>query len=111
MRCNNGCFRVNNTFADSMGSGNSLCNNVHALPCNDPNNLQRIERTMITAIEPKVNANGRYSVTQASEALGIHRNTLRNYTEQGLIKCGFRRESFRKFYEGKEIIRFWKASM
>lgn len=66
---------------------------------------------MITAEEPKVSEKGRYSVKQASEALGIHRNTLRNYTEQGLIKCGFRKVSFRKFYEGREIMRFWRASV
>lgn len=66
---------------------------------------------MITAEEPKVSENGRYSVKQASEVLGIHRNTLRNYTDQGLIKCGFRKVNYRKFYEGREIIRFWKASL
>lgn len=66
---------------------------------------------MITSIEPNVNESGRYSVTQASQALGIHRNTLRGYTDAGLIKCGFRRESGRKFYEGREIIRFWKARL
>lgn len=66
---------------------------------------------MITTNEPKVNEGGRYSVMQACEALGIHRNTLRNYTEQGLIKCGFRRETGRKFYAGREIIRFWRAQL
>lgn len=66
---------------------------------------------MITVIEPKVNESGRYSVMQACEALGIHRNTLRNYTEQGLIKCGFRRGNGRKFYEGREIVRFWRAHL
>lgn len=66
---------------------------------------------MITTNEPKVNEGGRYSVMQACEALGIHRNTLRNYTEQGLIKCGFRRETGRKFYVGREIVRFWRAQL
>lgn len=66
---------------------------------------------MITANEPKVNENGRYSVMQTSEVLEIHRNTLRNYTEQGLIKCGFRRGNGRKFYEGREIVRFWRAQL
>ncbi|MBR5271816.1 MAG: helix-turn-helix domain-containing protein [Clostridia bacterium] len=66
---------------------------------------------MITAVEPKVEAAGRYSVAQASEALGIHRNTLRNYTEQGLIKCGFRRQTARKFYLGSEILKFWRAQL
>jgi len=64
---------------------------------------------MITAIEPKVNDTGRYSVMQTCSMLGIHRNTLQKYTEQGLIKCGFRRASFKKFYTGREIMRFWKA--
>ena len=66
---------------------------------------------MITTEEPKVKETGRYSVQQTSAVLGIHRNTLRSYTEQGLIKCGFRKVNYRKFYEGREIIRFWKASV
>lgn len=66
---------------------------------------------MITAIEPKVSATGRYSVTEAASALGIHRNSLRKYTEQGAIKCGFRRPTARKFYLGSEIIKFWKAQL
>ena len=66
---------------------------------------------MITAIEPQVAVEGRYSICQAAAALGIHRNTLLKYTEAGLIKCGFRRESARKFYLGSEIVRFWKAQL
>lgn len=66
---------------------------------------------MITATEPVVAQEGRYSVTQTCTALGIHRNTLRKYTEQGLIKCGFRRETARKFYKGSEIVRFWRAHL
>lgn len=66
---------------------------------------------MIAIEEPKVNKGGRYTVKQTAEALGIHRNTLRHYTKQGLIKCGFRKANYRKFYEGREIIRFWKAAL
>lgn len=66
---------------------------------------------MITAILPEVNATGRYGISETSKALGIHRNTLRKYTDSGLIKCGFRRGSARKFYAGSEIIRFWKAQL
>lgn len=66
---------------------------------------------MITAIEPQVIDNGRYSVSETSKALGIHRNTLLRYTCDGLIKCGFRRESGRKFYTGAEIKRFFKAQL
>lgn len=66
---------------------------------------------MITPLEPKVSDTGRYSVTETCEALGIHRNSLRKYTELGLIKCGFRRQSARKFYAGREILRFWRAQL
>ena len=69
------------------------------------------EKVMITSEEPTVSSTGRYTVTQTCEILGIHRNTLREYTSSGRIKCGFRRESARKFYEGKEIIRFWRAQL
>ncbi len=65
----------------------------------------------MTALAPNVSECGRYSISQASKALAIHRNTLREYTVQGLIKCGFRRESGRRFYEGREILRFWNARM
>lgn len=41
---------------------------------------------MITAILPEVNATGRYGISETSKALGIHRNTLRKYTDSGLIK-------------------------
>jgi predicted site-specific integrase-resolvase len=46
---------------------------------------------------------------QASQALGIHRNTLQKYTDCGFIKCGFRKSSKQKFYLGSEIMRFWRA--
>lgn len=66
---------------------------------------------MITPVEPNVNELGRYSVMETCAALGIHRNSLRKYTEQGLIKCGFRKLSARKFYSGREILKFWRAQL
>lgn len=65
----------------------------------------------MTAMEPQVSMTGRYSVSEACELLGIHRNTLRTYTESGIIKCGFRRPTARKFYLGSEILRFWKSQL
>lgn len=65
----------------------------------------------MTATEPKVSMSGRYSVTEASRHLGVHRNTLRSWTEQGIIRCGFRKITARKFYLGSEIIRVWKSTM
>ncbi len=66
---------------------------------------------MVTAIEPKVTPTGRYSVKETCELLGIHRNTLRRYTEEGHIKCSFRRETARKIYLGREISRFWNSQL
>lgn len=66
---------------------------------------------MITSEEPRVAATGRYSSGETSRLLGIHRNTLRRYTDTGAIKCGFRRESGRRFYAGSEILRFWGAQL
>ena len=63
---------------------------------------------MITAIRPQVNPLGRYSVTETSRMLGICTNSLRKYTEQGLLKFGIRKATGRKFYVGKEIIKFWE---
>ena len=66
---------------------------------------------MVTAIEPKVAPTGRYTVKQTCECLGIHRNTLRRYTNEGHIKCSFRRENAGKKYLGKEILRFWNSQL
>ena len=65
---------------------------------------------MVTT-EPKVSTTGRYGVMQTCELLGIHKKTLNRYTMAGLISCGFRRQTCRKFYLGSEIVRFWRLQM
>lgn len=65
----------------------------------------------MTTIEPQVMTTGRYSINQTCKLLGIHRDTLRLYTDkQMIIKCGYRTIGNRKvkFYLGSEILRFWK---
>lgn len=66
---------------------------------------------MITPEEPRVAPTGRYNITDTCRLLGICRNTLRRYTEEGKIKCGFRRSNMRKFYSGMEILKLWRAVM
>lgn len=66
---------------------------------------------MITATEPVVNATSRYSITEAAKILGVHRNSIMNYTKSGLLKCGIRKATKRKFYTGIEILKFWRASI
>lgn len=58
--------------------------------------------------EPQISDTGRYSVLEASNLLGVHRDTLRRYTEKGYIKFGLRRCNGRKFYLGSEIKKLWK---
>lgn len=65
----------------------------------------------MVAEEPKVSLNARYSINQACGLLGVHRNTLLNYTNEGKIRFGVRRGTSRKFYLGSEIVRFWKAQL
>lgn len=65
---------------------------------------------MMTALEPQAVPAGRYNIKQASALLDIHRNTLRRYTDSGEIKCGFHKNG-RKFYLGREIIRFWREQI
>lgn len=65
----------------------------------------------MTSEEPRVSQTGRYSINETAELLCIHRNSLRTYTDKGLIKCGFRKATMRKFYTGNEILAFWRAKM
>lgn len=66
---------------------------------------------MIRAEEPKVTDNGRYTVMETCEALGIHRNTLRRWLQAGKIKCKFRRIDNRKVFEGREIKKLWRVAL
>lgn len=59
--------------------------------------------------EPKVALDGLYNVTQTCKALGIHKNTLRKYTDAGLIPVSLRRGTMTKVYKGRHIRRFWQA--
>lgn len=69
---------------------------------------QKEEREM-TNEEPKVADRGRYSTTETAKLLGIGRTTLYKYANAGLIKCGYRRTNNRPFFEGREILRLWRA--
>lgn len=60
---------------------------------------------------PEVSKSGRYAPKQTCEALGISLRTLQNHTKEGLIKCGRRRSNGRPFYEGSEIIRYWRDTL
>ncbi len=63
---------------------------------------------MVTMIQPTVESQERYSVGQTAALLGIHRNTLKTYTDSNLIKARYHKGTMRKFYFGCDILRFWK---
>ena len=65
----------------------------------------------MTCDEPNVRSNSRYSINQTCELLGITRKTLAKYTQEGLIQCGFKPVTLRKFYTGISILQFWRAAM
>lgn len=76
---------------------------------NRSNQSLRKEEWLMVNEEPKVSDFGRYSINETSKLLGIHRNTLLCWTNAGKIRCGYRRATMRKFYEGREIKRIWRA--
>ena len=57
---------------------------------------------------PDIPDAGRYSANQTANLLGIHRNTLIRYFNDGKIKFGIRKANGRKFFTGAEIKRVWK---
>lgn len=65
----------------------------------------------ITSSEPNVVATSRYSIRETCELLGITRKTLLKYTNLGIIECGFRKATMRKYYTGLAITRFWRSAM
>lgn len=65
----------------------------------------------ITSKEPKVEAASRYSINETCQLLGITRKTLLKYTTFGLIQCGYRRGTMRRFYTGLSIMEFWRSAV
>lgn len=65
----------------------------------------------VTCNEPKVIATSRYSINETCKLLGITRKTLQKYTTYGLIKCGYRKATMKKFYTGLDIMKFWRAAV
>lgn len=66
---------------------------------------------MVTCDEPKVLATSRYSINETCAILCITRKTLEKYTKQGLIHCGYKPKTLRKFYTGLSIMKFWRAAV
>lgn len=63
----------------------------------------------MNANQPQVNKDARYSIKETCTLLGIHRHTLRAWTESGLIKSITRRSNGRTAYKGIDILACWSA--
>lgn len=68
-------------------------------------------RRMMRAEEPRLSDTGRYTMTEASNALGIHRNTLRRYWQQGKLKATYRKMDGRKLFTGFELKKLWRIAL
>lgn len=61
--------------------------------------------------EPKVTPEGLYSVTQTAIILGVNRQTIRRYANNGDLKFEIRKATLRKVIKGSEILRFWRSTI
>ena len=57
--------------------------------------------------EITVSRTGLYNIKQASEVLGIHRNTLRKYIRDGLLPTHRRKATGQTIIQGTDIILFF----
>lgn len=64
---------------------------------------------MITPEIPRVVLDGRYSTKEAAALLGIDRSTLNRHVRAEKIRFGIRRSNGRKFFYGRELLRYWKS--
>jgi excisionase family DNA binding protein len=65
----------------------------------------------MNANQPQVAKDARYSIAETCSFLGIHRHTLRAWTEQGRIKSITRRSNGRTAYRGADILNCWLGVM
>lgn len=65
---------------------------------------------ILSPIQPDVKLDGRYCINDTCRFLGIHRHTLRKYSESGEIQYRLRQNGKTKFYLGREILKFWNQN-
>ena len=59
--------------------------------------------------EPRVKPTAKLSSKQTAAVLEIHPNTLRKYSDLGLIKFFISQANGRKYFTGTEILKFWNT--
>ena len=71
--------------------------------------LELKQNKAMNANQPQVNKDARYSINETCNFLGIHRHTLRAWTQLGLIKSITRKSNGRPAYRGADILACWGA--
>ena len=66
---------------------------------------------MLTPYCPEVVRNAKYSLKETAAKLGLHPNTVRNYTHKGLIRVEYSKANGWPRYTGSEILRFWNETL
>ena len=66
---------------------------------------------MLTMKYPDAIPDQRYSINDTATLLGIHRNTLKKYTDLHFIKFHLHSVGRRVFYLGKDINEFWNKTI
>lgn len=64
----------------------------------------------MTATEPEVADNGRYTVTQAAKLLGLSKPTIYKHTDSNALKCKIHKATGKKLYSGSELKKFWRST-
>lgn len=60
--------------------------------------------------KPQIPDTANYSISEASQILNISRTTLLRHTNDGFVRCKFRKQNKRKFYTGAELKRYWSLT-
>jgi len=74
-----------------------------------PEKKQVAGKSAMTALEPEVADNGRYSLTETCKILELSKTTMIRHTKNNAIKFGIRKSNGRRFYTGTDIKKFWRA--
>ncbi len=65
----------------------------------------------MTATRPKVEPEARLNMTQTARVLGVHRDTIRRWTNLGYLKPRYFKHTLRPRYLGKDILKFWEQDI
>lgn len=64
----------------------------------------------MTATEPEVADNGRYTVTQAAKALKVSRQTIYTHTDSNALKCTIHKATGKRLYSGSDLKKWWRTT-